>query len=87
MKYEIKKSMSERYDIRFGRCGWATITIDENGGLFNCQSDYGDYSYSWPRHGRKSFKHFLIEICKDKHYFLKKVANEDYFDYQKNKEQ
>lgn len=83
--YTVKKSVCERYDLKFGDFGWAIITIDENGGLFNSQSDYGSYSYSWPRHGRKSFKHFLIEISRDSSYFLGKVSSDrDYFDFDRN---
>ncbi|SFM09643.1 hypothetical protein [Pelosinus propionicus] len=81
--YTVKKSVCERYDLRFGDFGWATFTIDENGGLFNCQSDYGDYSYSWPRHGRKTFKHFLIEITRDYHYLLNKISDTTYFNFDK----
>jgi hypothetical protein len=83
-KYNFKKSTCERYDIRWGDFGWAIITIDENGGVFNAQSDYGNYSYSWPNHGRKSFKHFILELARDKSYFLGKVASNDYFYYDKS---
>lgn len=82
-KYTFKKSTCERYDIRFGQCGWATITIDENGGMFNCQSDYGTYAYSWPHHGRKTFKHFLIGLAKDHSYLLGKVSKQNWHDYDK----
>lgn len=79
-KYNFKKSTCERYDIRLkDSCGWAIITIDENGGLFNAQSDYGSYSYSWPNHGRESFKHFILELVKDKSYFLGKVSSNNYY--------
>ncbi|WHH59135.1 hypothetical protein [Petroclostridium sp. X23] len=78
-KFTFKKSTCERYDIRFGQWGWAIITIDENGGLFNAQSDYGNYSYSWPGHGRKSFKHFILELAKDSSYFLNKVADDNFY--------
>lgn len=82
--YKFTKTTCERYDIRWGQYGWAIITIDENGGLFNCQSDYGNYNYSWPKHGRKSFKHFILEIARDWHYLLGKVAKRDHFDYESN---
>ncbi|GLC32904.1 hypothetical protein [Clostridium omnivorum] len=79
-EYKFKKSTCERYDIRLKNSyGWAIITIDENGGLFNAQSDYGSYSYSWPNHGRKSFKHFILELVRDKSYFLGKVADDKYY--------
>jgi len=79
-EYTCKKSTCERYDIRLKKgYGWATITIDENGGLFNAQSDYGSYSYSWPNHGRKSFKHFILELVRDKSYFLGKVADDKFY--------
>ncbi len=79
----VTKSTCERYDLKFEGYGWATFTIDENGGLFSCMSDYGDYSYSWPRHGRKSFKHFILELARDPYYFLGKVSMRTYFDYDK----
>lgn len=80
----MKKSTCERYDIRWDQWGWAIITIDENGGVFNAQSDYGSYAYSWPNHGRKSFKHFILELARDKSYFLGKVAKQTYFNYEKH---
>jgi len=85
-EYTFKKSTCERYDIRWGKYGWATITIDENGGLFNAQSDFGNYNYAWPKHGRESFKHFLIEITRSPDYVLRKIAKEDYFDFIKAEE-
>lgn len=83
MKYAVKKSTCEKYEIRWERSGWAIFTIDEGSGLFNCQSDYGDYNYMWPSHGRKSFKHFLIEIgSKDGSYMLNKIADKDHFNFE-----
>lgn len=81
MGYTFKKSTCERYDIKFNSFGWAIITIDESGGLFNAQSDYGSYSYSWPNHGRKSFKHFILELARDRSYFLGKVSNDNHFNF------
>ena len=80
-KYSFKKTTCERYDIQLKDTygGWAIITIDENGGLFNAHTDYGDYNYSWPNHGRKSFKHFIIELVRDKSYFLGKVSDDKYY--------
>lgn len=80
-EYNFKKSSCERYDIRLTNHygGWAIITIDENGGLFNAHTDYGNYNYSWPNHGRESFKHFILELVKDKHYFMNKIASCDYY--------
>lgn len=82
-EYTFKKSACERYDLRWKHGGWATFTIDENGGLFNCQSDFGSYNYEWPNHGRKSFKHFLIEITRSTDYLLGKVSTKNHFDYGK----
>lgn len=87
MDYTFKKSTCERYDIRWDKFGWATITIDENGGMFNAQSDYGSYAYSWPNHGRESFKHFILELARDASYFLGKVSRETYYDHAKSLEQ
>lgn len=86
--YTFKKSTCERYDIRWKRNGWATFTIDENGGLFSVQSDFGNYNYAWPNHGRESFKHYIIqELVRDPDYFLGKVASKDYFDSDKAEKQ
>lgn len=49
-------------------------------------SSFGDYNYSWPYHGRKSFKHFILELSEDPSYFLNKVAKEDYFYADKTEE-
>ena len=81
--YTFKKSTCERYDLRFNKHEWAIFTIDENGGLFNCHSSFGDYTYSWPHHGRKTFKHFILEITRDYWYLLNKVSNETYFNFEK----
>lgn len=78
-EYTCKKSTCEKYDIRFRRGEWAFITIDESTGLFQAHSSYGDYNYSWSCHGRKSFKHFILELADDPSYFLGKVSREDYF--------
>lgn len=81
-EFTYTKSTSERYDIRpKSGYGWGIFIIDKNGGVFHCQSDYGDYSYRWPCHGRESLKHFLCEI--DTQYLLNKVASRDYFDRDK----
>ena len=77
----VKKTTSEKYFMRFenSKCTWASIVIDEQGS-FNVLSDNGNFGYSWPKHGRESFKHFLIEISRDPHYLLKKISDETYFD-------
>jgi hypothetical protein len=60
--YVMKKSISERYEIRWpGEFTWAYITISEDGD-FNAQSDYGNYQYAWRSFG-EDFKQFLIKIC------------------------
>ena len=77
----VKKSTCEKYFLRFNdpMCLWAEITIDEQG-TFNAQSDNGNFQNIWRSHGRKSFKHFILELASDPHYFLKKVADKSYFD-------
>lgn len=84
-KYRFEKSTCEKYTIRWGSYGWAVFTIGESG-LFNCQSDYGNYQYMWPNHGRKSFKHFILELAKDRYYLLNKVSKESYFNFEKSLE-
>lgn len=62
-----KKVAGERYDIRAEHAPWlwAMIFLDEETGCVNIQSDYGDYSYQWLRHGRPSLKHFLADLDDD----------------------
>jgi len=59
-----KKSSSVLYDISNsgGMWTWAKITLNEEDGSLQIQSDYGDYSYIWARHGRESLRHFLVEL-------------------------
>lgn len=81
--FSFTKSTCIRYDIRPKEgFGWGIFTIDENDGLFTCHSDCGDYNYSWPYHGRESFKHFLCEINTD--YLLEKVSHRNYFNFHKS---
>lgn len=74
MKYTINKSnTAERYDMRSPEGeGWAIFVIDEKLGFVAVQSDFCDYQYMWPNHGRKSLKHFLTSG--DVSYFLNKFT-------------
>ncbi len=81
---KVQKSTCERYDLRWDRFGWATFAIDEAGGIFNCQSDHGNYNHHWPHHGRKTFKHFLIELARDPQYLMEKVSEKTYFNFDAN---
>ena len=72
--YTYTKGTVEKYDIRWNRGEWAVFTIDNASGLMQCHSSYGDWGYSWPHHGRESFKHFIIEMERDWHYLLKKTS-------------
>lgn len=61
--YDLTKSMVENYYIQIKgdgrmRCMWANITLSENG-VFNAQTDCGDFSYRWSAFG-DCFKSFLI---------------------------
>lgn len=72
--YKVKKSVMERYDIRLNSwgCQWAIISISDDG-VFNAQTDCGDFSYRWGSFGG-CFKSFLIDICsKDSHYLYSKI--------------
>jgi len=57
---------TDKYFLTFDRngasFGWALFFIDETTGAVCAMTDWGNYSYMWPRHGRKSLKHFLIEL-------------------------
>ena len=64
-QYTFSKGTVEKYDIRWNRGEWAVFTIDNARGLMQCHSSYGDWGYSWPNHGRKSFKHFILELERD----------------------
>lgn len=66
--------MCERYDIRSGKHSeWAIIMLDERGGILQINSDFGNWSYNWPCHGRKSFKHFIAELGRDTEYLMGKL--------------
>ena len=75
-EYTFSKGTVEKYDIRWSRGEWAVFTIDNATGLMQCHSSYGDWSYAWPNHGRKSFKLFILELEKDWYYLLDKVSDE-----------
>ena len=76
--YHLTKSKMERYDIRLksGRCQWAIISISDDG-VFNAQTDCGDFSYRWGSFG-DCFKSFLIDICRnDSSYLYGKIHSHD----------
>lgn len=81
IEYTFTKGTVEKYDIRWNRGEWAVFTIDNETGLMQCHSSYGDWGYGWPSHGRKTFKHFILELERDSEYLLKKVSNE-IFDFE-----
>jgi hypothetical protein len=60
----------ETYRFWFEGSGWAFFQLDELTGTVAIHSDWGDFTHSWPRHGRKSLKHFLAEGDED--YFARK---------------
>ncbi|XEC97026.1 hypothetical protein AB6A23_11075 [Paenibacillus tarimensis] len=80
-EYSIGKSTMERYNIRLKggnhwRCAWAIISISDDG-VFNAQTDCGDFSYRWSSFG-ECFKSFLIEICsKDTDYLYRKICDSE----------
>ncbi|MGN4448207.1 hypothetical protein ACTFOB_25480 [Bacillus cereus group sp. MYBK79-1] len=64
MSYTVKKSVTERYDIKVPNTGnWAVINISDDG-FFNVQADGGDFSYRWGAFG-DCFKTFLIGLGRD----------------------
>lgn len=71
-----KTSSVEKYIVYPDHdCKWASFVIDEYDGSLQIMSDFGDWSYLWgPNHGRKSFKHFLVEIEKDPSYLTMKLG-------------
>ena len=71
----MKKHLAEQYV--FSEYPWCIFTISEATGTVDCQSDFGDYQYSWFKHGRESLKHFLAEDRSNFSYF------EDKFGYPK----
>ena len=76
----VEHSTCERYTVRRreGAGDWSIFLLDERGGVLSVQSDYGDYAYCWPRHGRASFKHFLCELDTD--YLIDKLGGRpEYF--------
>jgi len=80
-EYKLGKSTMERYDIRLQggdhwRCAWAIISISDDG-IFNAQTDCGDFSYRWGSFG-SCFKSFLIDVCsKDTSYLYHKISDRE----------
>lgn len=52
--------------------GWAIIILREDGFL-SAVSDFGNYAYRWPNHGRSDFREFLLRAERDWDYFAKKL--------------
>ena len=82
-EFTFTKNKIEKYDIRWGRGEWAVFSIDEKIGMIQCMSSYGNWSYAWPNHGRKTFKHFILELERDYDYLLRKVSD-PVFDFDKS---
>lgn len=82
MSYSLTKRTAIVYGIRINKPHtWADITIEEwqGGGSFKCISDYGNYSHIWGSIGERSLREFLCSL--DKHYFLKKVTEYKYLEF------
>ena len=78
----IKKSTCEKYTIHLGGLeGWAIITLSEDDGSVGIISDFGNWAYLWNNHGRKSLKHFLIEI--DDWYAWEKFSGKEEYNHAK----
>lgn len=48
----------EQDDPHYGSCLWAIFDLDPGRGLFNVQSDCGNYAYRWPERGMDFLKLF-----------------------------
>lgn len=83
VNFTFTKSKIEKYDIRWSHGEWAMFSIDEKTGMMQCLSSFGNWSYAWPNHGRKTFKHFLLEMERDWEYLLRKTSNK-VFDFDKS---
>lgn len=46
----------EQDDPHYGSCLWAIFDLDPGRGLFNVQSDCGNYAYRWPERGMDFLK-------------------------------
>ena len=46
----------EQGDPHYGSCLWAIFDLDPGRGLFNVQSDCGNYAYRWPERGMDFLK-------------------------------
>ncbi|HFC9206772.1 TPA: hypothetical protein ACF0PM_002231 [Clostridium perfringens] len=82
-KVSFSKKLVEQYELRNG-WEWAFITIDSDRGIFQAHTSFGEFGYSWPNHGRETFKHFLIELDYD--YLLNKISSETEVNGNKTKE-
>ena len=80
MKEELKIRICERLDaevfhFRFDPYGWANFIICEKTGIFAIESDYGNFTHSWPSYknrGSCNLKRFIIDT--NKHYFTDKFS-------------
>lgn len=89
MKYELKsvnKSVTEKYDFRFDKAGYAIVFLDEVSGLITMNTDWGNFSYGWPSPGRGTgtLKEFLASC--DTGYLLDKFCRRNWFDEDGTKE-
>lgn len=75
----VRQSACDRYDVRADH-SWAVIVIDDTG-LISVVSDYGNWGHWFSHHGRKTFRHFLVEASGSPSYLMEKFAGrKSYFD-------
>jgi len=58
----FKKDICEKYTLKWKSKNWWAVFTISGEGMFNVQSDFGNYSYWWRSPGHRSFKEFLIDL-------------------------
>lgn len=69
----------DKEDDWYTKCLWLRISFDLDNWSMNCNSDCGDYAYSWcVESGKRSFLELMAQI--NESYLLGKVSRETKFD-------
>lgn len=85
----------EQDDPHYGSCLWAIFDLDPRRGLFNVQSDCGNYAYRWPERGMDFLKlltgdmadsYLLGKLCGKPKEFNAEATIETVKDYLKDAE-
>lgn len=80
-EYTCDRSGASRYIMRLKtKTGpWAVVLLDERFGMIAIKTPEKGYLAFWPKHGSKTFRHFLVGV--DAGYLGRNLSKPDQFDY------